>query len=29
MTGDIPFLCIFAWTRDVNDPAKVIFTNEA
>ena len=29
MTGEIPFLCIFAWTRDVNDPAKVIFTNEA
>lgn len=23
-TGDVPFLCIFCWTRDVNIPAKVI-----
>ncbi len=28
MTGSVPFLCIFGWTRDVNIPAKVIFTNE-
>ena len=24
LTGEIPFLCIFCWTRDVNIPAKVI-----
>ena len=24
MTGSIPFLCIFGWTRDVNEPARVI-----
>ncbi len=23
-TGDVPFLCIFCWTKDVNVPAKVI-----
>lgn len=23
-TGDVPFLCIYCWTRDVNEPAKVI-----
>ena len=23
-TGSNPFLCIFGWTRDVNEPAKVI-----
>ena len=23
-TGDVPFLCIFCWTRDVSQPAKVI-----
>ena len=23
-TGDVPFLCIFCWTHDVNEPAKVI-----
>jgi hypothetical protein len=28
LTGDVPFLCIFAWTRDVNIPAKVIFTEQ-
>lgn len=28
LTGDTPFLCIFGWTRDVNIPAKVIFTEE-
>jgi len=22
--GPVPFLCIFGWTRDVNDPARVI-----
>lgn len=27
-TGDTPFFCIFAWTRDVTDPAKVIFSDE-
>lgn len=27
-TGATPFLCIFAWTRDVNSPAKVIFPDE-
>lgn len=24
MTGDLPFLCIFGWTSDVNEPARVI-----
>lgn len=28
LTGGVPFLCIFAWTRDVQQPAKVIFTDE-
>jgi hypothetical protein len=23
--GDVPFLCLYAWTRDVNAPAKVDF----
>ena len=23
-TGDVPFLCIFCWTKDVNEPARVI-----
>ncbi|MCX7889817.1 MAG: dimethylsulfoniopropionate lyase [Rhodobacteraceae bacterium] len=22
--GDIPFLCLYAWTRDVSDPAEVV-----
>ncbi len=24
MVGDQPFLCIFCWTREVNEPARVI-----
>lgn len=25
LVSDVPFLCIFGWTRDVNTPAKTIF----
>ena len=28
LTGAVPFLCLFAWTRDVNDPARVIPVDE-
>lgn len=28
-TGDLPFLCIYCWTKDVNLPAKIIFPHEA
>lgn len=28
LTGDVPFLCVFCWTRDVNVPAKVVFAKD-
>ncbi|MBG1230776.1 dimethylsulfonioproprionate lyase family protein [Aestuariivirga litoralis] len=28
MTGDVPFLAIYCWTRDVNEPARVLFSND-
>ncbi len=24
LTGDVPFLCLYAWTRDIGEPARVI-----
>lgn len=28
ITGASPFLCIFSWTRDVNDPAEVVVAGD-
>lgn len=28
ITGEVPFLCIFCWTRDVNDPAEVVIAGD-
>lgn len=28
ITGAVPFLCIFSWTRDVNDPAEVVVAHD-
>lgn len=29
LTGNLPFLCIYCWTKDVNQTAKIIISNEA
>lgn len=28
ITGEVPLLCIFCWTRDVNAPAKAVFSGD-
>ena len=28
ITGEVPFLCIFCWTRDVNAPANTVFSGD-